>query len=824
MTAPGAWSNTQGAVWATCALATVLAAPPREAPASARVIQVESHGVAIASWDLGDEHRVALSADGGRTWRPSEAMPYEIPLRAGRLTPGLRAPRVPAALRAPEDNRLFIVQLETKGLAELRRALRARGAELLAYLPHGAWITRMDPQEKAAVEALPFVRWVGPYEPGYKIDPDVVAEIEAAPVGAAPRRYFVSSFAPGSATKGAIAAEIRALGGTVVAAISEGYRVEAMLTLDQVAALARSTKVAWIDRWSAPETDMDLVRVQCGADEVEAIAGFSGQGVRGEVMDCGIMAAHPDHDGKILHGGPASECDHGTAAYGIVFGNGNRDGDGDAQGTGVLPSGQGYFYDYDNLTNRYQATADLVSPPMNVVFQSNSWGSARTLSYTSASQELDDIVWQSDLAIFQSQSNAGNRQSRPEAWSKNVISVGGTYHWDTPSLTDDCWCQGSSIGPAEDGRIKPDLTHWYDFIYCTDLEPGGYAAGLYTRTFSGTSASTPIVAGIGGLFFQMWAANVLGNDPAGFTVFEKRPHAMTIKALLINTADQYPFSGNFTELDRFKQGWGLPSAKNLWDRRQRIRVVDEDHVLKDLDEHVYTVVVAPGEPALKVTMAYMDRAGTTSSSIHRVNDVSLLVIDPTGAAKYHGNHGLTEGNWSLPGGDADHVDTVENVFVPTPAPGTWTIRVTADEINADVHRETPDDDQDYALVVSGVTALHYQGTPTPGTVGERSLMVGKSGADLVLTWDPDCGGGSTYSIYRGDLGGGYASAAPLPGGCMVGSTSATLPKGEGSYFFLVAPSDAGVEGSLGTTSAGVARPQPATVCLPRAAELHACAP
>lgn len=811
-------------MWATCALATLLAAPPREAPAAARVLQVEPGGVAIASWDVPGEHRVALSRDGGRTWRPSEAMSYEIPLRAGRLTPGLRTPPVPPALRAAPDNRLFIVQLESKGLAELRRSLRARGAELLAYLPHAAWVARMDPQAKAAVEALPFVRWVGPYEPGYKIDPEVLAEIDGAPAGSPPRRYFLSSFLPGSPGKATIAAEVRALGGTVLAAIPEGYRLEAMLTPEQVAAVARSPQVAWIDRWSAPEPDMDLVRVLCGADEVEAVGGFSGQGVRGEVMDCGIMAAHPDHDGKIIHGGPATECDHGTAAYGIVFGNGNRDGDGERKGTGVLPSGQGYFFDYDNLTNRYQATAQLVSPPMYGVFQSNSWGSARTSSYTSDSQELDDIVWQYDLAIFQSQSNSGNRESRPQAWSKNVISIGGTYHRDTPTMADDCWCGGASIGPAEDGRIKPDLTHWYDFIYCTDIEPGGYAEGLYTRTFNGTSASTPIVAGIGGLFFQMWGANVLGNDPAGETVFEKRPHAMTIKALLINTADSYPFIGESAELSRAKQGWGLPSAKNLWDRRQRIRVVDEEHVLKELEEHVYTATVEPGEPALKVTMAYMDRPGTTSSTIHRVNDVSLLVIDPAGSTKFHGNYGLTAGNWSVPGGSANHVDTVENVFVPIPAPGVWTIRVTAEEINADVHRETASEDQDYALVVSGVTALDFQGTPVPGTVGEGTLMVAKSGTDLVLTWGPDCGGGSEYSIYRGDLGSGYASAAPLASGCTAASTSATFAAGEGSYFFLVAPSDGAEEGSLGTTSAGEARPQPAVSCLPRAPELHACAP
>jgi hypothetical protein len=272
-----------------------------------------------------------------------------------------------------------------------------------------------------------------------------------------------------------------------------------------------------------------------------------------------------------------------------------------------------------------------------------------------------------------------------------------------------------------------------------------------------------------------------------------------------------------------KQGWGLPSAKNLYDRRQKIRIVNQDRVLKELEEHVYTASVGPGETALRVTMTFMDRPGTTSSTVHRVNDVSLQVTDPTGTSKYFGNNGLTTGNWSVSGGTPDHVDTVENVFVPNPAPGTWTIRVTADDINADQHLETVEDDQDYALVVSGVGGLAFLGPALPGSVGERALTVAKSGSDILLSWKPDCGGGGSYAVYRGALASGYASAAPVPGACAVATTFVTVPAGGESSFYLVAPTNGSVEGTLGTTSAGAPRAQPASACLPRAAEPNACA-
>ena len=72
--------------------------------------------------------------------------------------------------------------------------------------------------------------------------------------------------------------------------------------------------------------------------------------------------------------------------------------------------------------------------------------------------QMDDIIFDLDLSILQSQSNKGTQFSRPEAWAKNIISVGGVYHFDTLSRADDAWNNGASIGPAEDGRIKPDLS------------------------------------------------------------------------------------------------------------------------------------------------------------------------------------------------------------------------------------------------------------------------------------------------------------------------------------------------------------------------------
>ncbi len=102
-----------------------------------------------------------------------------------------------------------------------------------------------------------------------------------------------------------------------------------------------------------------------------------------------------------------------------------------------------------------------------------------------------------------------------------------------------------------------------------------------------------------------------------------------------------------------------------------------------------------------MTMVYRDFPGTTSSKKHRINNLNLRVKSPTGTI-YRGNWGLRAHMWSTPNGKRDGKNTVENVFLEDPIPGTWSIRVFAAQLNADGHVETPGIDADYALVVSGV--------------------------------------------------------------------------------------------------------------------------
>jgi serine protease AprX len=655
----------------------------------------------------------AVTRDGQQIAGRTRETSYSVRLKFANFDPAVRVPAMAPTLVAPADAQVYLVQFVTPPLPEFAGPIVGAGGEVLAFMPDHVQAIRMDAAARARIAALPFVRWVGPMHTAYKLEDRLITQVvrDALPGGqfkdAAAQKVSIECFRRGPADQQRVAAAIAGAGGTVLTSTPEGFRLVANLTPAQVLAVARLDEVSFIDTWGAPEKDMNRARASEGSDAnfIEATLGFTGQGVRGEVMDFGFRKTHNAFKGPdvILHGPEqGAGDDHGTSTFGIVFGNGAAN----ASGRGMAPSrDQGIFASYLNLTenfgtiSRYDHTAELVDPegPYRAVFQSNSWGSQSTTNYTTTSAEFDDILFINDLLTLQSMSNNGNQIARPQAWSKNVVSVGGLFHANNSSRADDIWGEGASIGPAADGRIKPDLAHFFDFVLC----PTNSNDNAYTTTFGGTSAATPITAGAFAILFQMWHEGVFSGFGGDSTVFDSRPHMATAKALMINAAHRYDFAGQGADLARIHQGWGMPDLRALYELRDRMVIVNETDVLAPLASISYTIRVPAAEPVLSVTLVYTDPKGATNTDQARVNDLSLRITSPDGQTSYWGNSGLLDGNWSTPGGASNTKDTVENVFIQSPDEGDWTVEVLADEVVQDSHVETMEVDADFALVASG---------------------------------------------------------------------------------------------------------------------------
>lgn len=663
-----------------------------------RLIDVPGSAVRLALWTevLPGGETVpfyAISLD-GQDMATVRHTSYMLKLRHGDFDPGSRVPRVHTSLAANERSSLYIVQFVTQPLEEFRKRIENLGGVVHHFLANHAHIVEMSRQVQSQVAALPFVRWVGPYHPAYRLEEVLLDELTQSSPPQSTRRYHIQVVKAGEHQKNIVADRIRAMGGTIDALNPGGFLLDATLEPDQLLEVVRMDEVFYVDRWLPRRLYMNNVRQDGGANDVEAIGGYTGDGVRAEVLDSGLATLHQAFQARppIIHGCNSSDTWHGTATYGINFG----DGTGNMDGRGLVPDAQGIFSAFSCLGDRYDHTMELVQDPTyHAVYQSNSWGWCCTTAYGTDAAEMDRIIFDTDLVILQAQANTGSRLSDVSAWAKNVVSVGGILHLDTLGRGDDVWGYTGSIGPADDGRVKPDLSYWYDHILTT------YSGGGYMTDFGGTSGATPETAGHFGLFFQMWADGIFGNeaDPGG-TVFENRCHAATAKAVIINTAKQYSFTGTGHDLTRVHQGWGTANVGYLYEMRNKIAIIDETEVLANLESISYVVYVGPAEPELRATMVYADPPGTTSSSQHRINDLTLKLTSPSDVV-YWGNNNLLEGNWSTPGGDPNTIDTVENVFVQDPETGLWTVDVIASEVNQDSHVETPELDADFALVVSG---------------------------------------------------------------------------------------------------------------------------
>lgn len=739
---------------------------------SAITVAVPGSDTVIKLWDMVAESGEAtpyysIQTGDSRVLAERPVSPT-VRLKYASFDPLVFEPEVPEALRADAANRLYVVQFHTQMINAFRAPLAEAGADLLKFVADQSFVVEMDAEAVERVRELPFVRWVGAIHPAYKVDPELIPDLapmsgaeggaagwaeEAAPgnaLGFNPGQggdvngevveYSIMMTRRGPVPQNAVANRIEAMGGEVVKQIPEGFRILAKLNLAQAAAVVRMNEVLFMDIPGERGHDMDIAREIGGGNFIRDTLGFNGEGVRCEVMDDGQRSTHQDFQNPptLWHGTQRSGS-HGTSTSGIVYGSGQ----GNSQATGMLPNAEAKIMAYWTQPSRYSHTQQLVDPqgPYRAVFQSNSWGDGRTRSYTTVSAEMDDILFQTDLLVCQSQSNAGNQDSRPQAWAKNIVSVGGVYHRNTLDKADDAWSGGGSTGPAADGRIKPDLTHFYDQIFTVSSS----SDSSYTTSFGGTSGATPITAGHFGLMFQMWHEGVFPGFGGGNTVFDSRPAMATAKALMINSAEQYEFQGEFHDHGRSRQGWGMADLRYLYNHADDMLIVDQADQLEEFETATYTIDVAVRSSSIKVTMVYPDPMGNPNAQYARINDLTLKVTAPDNSV-YWGNNGMMANMFTQPGGSANTVDTVENVFLESPLPGTWTIEVIASEINEDGYLQTPEIDATFALAASvgGEVPMELQLSRfVAGVNGDAEVFHATPGEQVAFVYSVQ-GQGSTY--------------------------------------------------------------------------------
>lgn len=276
----------------------------------------------------------------------------------------------------------------------------------------------------------------------------------------------------------------------------------------------------------------------------------------------------------------------------------------------------------------------------------------------------------------------------PQGIAKNILTIGAVN--DIPngyrSPSDVVMSSFSSWGPADDGRIKPDIVA--NGVGLTSSV--GSADNAYA-SYDGTSMASPNVSGSLGLIQEFKEKN-FGQAPW---------YSSTYKAIVIHTADE---AGPDPGPD-YRFGWGLLNTYKAISLIQLDVELGKNQIIKEFELQngaaIEYQVQSSGKEPLKATICWIDKPGVAlpkslnPRTPHLINDLDLRIIGPNQQEYYPWV--LDYSNPSAPAQKYDNaVDNVEQVVIENPSVGTYTIRINhKGQLDPSVVK--------VSLIISGIT-------------------------------------------------------------------------------------------------------------------------
>lgn len=395
-----------------------------------------------------------------------------------------------------------------------------------------------------------------------------------------------------------------------------------------------------------------------GLHAISSLQSISGRNLEGKNVVIGVgdnadITSHVDFNGKVISRHPFPVDNHGTHTSGTTAGAGflNPKNHGMAPKAHIVSQ---WFSDIIVNTPTYISDYNMVAT--NNSYYSSAAGCVGNRKYDVLSNYIDAQMRDYDelLHVIASGNDgsyvcAGYPASYgtvKSGWqcSKNVITVGAIdqENYGIASF--------SSRGPAEDGRIKPEIvTNGWGTL-------STYPNDDYQLNY-GTSMAAPVVTGTIALIQEDYRKTHGGTNAK----------AALIKALLCNTSEDLGNDG-----PDYTFGFGMLNARKAVEAMEANQYFTNS--ISTAQNHPYTVVVPAGARRLKVLLTWADHPATTIAAVSLVNDLDLTVTDLVPAVHFP----LTL-NAANPAGiaieAADHLNNIEQVVINNPVAGTYNINI-----------------------------------------------------------------------------------------------------------------------------------------------------
>ncbi len=275
----------------------------------------------------------------------------------------------------------------------------------------------------------------------------------------------------------------------------------------------------------------------------------------------------------------------------------------------------------------------------------------------------------------------------------------------------------SSRGPAHDGRIKPDIA-------ANGQNQNSTTENNQYQSFGGTSGAAPGIAGISAQLYEVY------GDANGGTL----PQSALIKAALLNTANE---AGNIGP--DYKFGWGIVNALRAGTLLEDGRYLSDNISQGNTNNH--TINIPSGTTQVRFMVYWSDPAAAPGASPALVNDLDLIVTDPSSG---------THEPWILdPTPNAttlnlpatlgpDHLNNMEQVLLNNPISGDYDIDITGFNV--------PSGPQEYFVVyeiISNELTMTYPNAGESFAPGETESLhwdAINTTDDFILEYSTDNGG------------------------------------------------------------------------------------
>ena len=449
---------------------------------------------------------------------------------------------------------------------------------------------------------------------------------------------------------------------TIEAADLHGKNIIAEVSLSQLSDLSNHPAINFIDLLQEPVEMLNHeVKSHQNINVLNSMLpggfGLNGEGITVGVGDGGELGDHIDFDDRIFNyanGSYSSFGDHGDHVAGIIGAAGHIN----ERHRGIAP-----------LSNIITQKTSLITyyaedywNDHEMVLTNNSYGTSFLCSangaYNYTSQTLDAQL--RDLPKMLHVFAAGNSGTKtcdpyPKGYrtvlryyqsAKNVLTVGNVNQ-------NMILHTGSSRGPVEDGRLKPEICGIGQNVYST-------GRNFDYRQKGGTSMAAPAVVGTLALMNEAYRQ---AND-------SEIPDGALMKAIACNTAQDLGNPGP----DYF-HGFGLING------RRAVEVINQGNyttgTVSQGTNQEATITVASGQEQLNILLYWADKEADLDAPKALVNDLDLVVLDPNGNPVLPWVLNPTPNAVDQPAQRGiDTLNNIEQVTIAQPIPGVYTVVVS----------------------------------------------------------------------------------------------------------------------------------------------------